>query len=186
MTARIKKEITKRLVESGFKPITITMKVSGDELTITPYGNNITGTQDIVACDISGQHITSQFCEQKDNDVLDFIADTIINYETLKREMADDDTKLEKFYNDRIKGHTRSEQKDGMRYFKAIYEDWKDLSDFAAFEENYDVMKLDETKDETYIRECLALVENISTYSDWYKSVYDRRPTLFDEDGVFC
>lgn len=110
MTERIKKELAKRLEAAKFESITITMKVNGDRITITPcsYLNTITSFDDI-------EYYLMDSCELNlcGGEKLDDIARTLARYDELLEEDA-------KALND-LKAHIR---KYGERA------DWDFVSDY--------------------------------------------------------
>lgn len=84
MQERIQKELAKRIEAAGFEAITITMKVNGDEITITPCGYpRINGWEDIEFF-----LIDSQMLNLCGDEKLEKIAEKIANYDKLLEEDA--------------------------------------------------------------------------------------------------
>lgn len=83
MIEKIKKELEKRFIESGFKSITITMKVNNDKIVINPccYKADINSFDDI-----EWYLMDSQKLNLCGGETLEYIAKTLARYEELLKE----------------------------------------------------------------------------------------------------
>lgn len=83
MINAIQRELAKRIEEAGFKEVTITMKINGDEITITPCGYNIEKWDDIDYFLLDSQKLN--LCG---DGKLEKVAATIADYDKLLEEDA--------------------------------------------------------------------------------------------------
>lgn len=92
---RVKKAIMDKAIESNFKPFTITMKVNGDEIHITPmhrYFGEVTSPEDPI------YWLTESPCLPWIGGDLDDLADDLLHYaEKIARRMAEMNA-LHEFY----------------------------------------------------------------------------------------
>ena len=85
MINKIKNELAKRIDAAGFRKITITMKVNGDKITITPCGDEY----ELHSFDeVEFYILESQKMNLCGGETLDYVAKTISRYEELLEEDA--------------------------------------------------------------------------------------------------
>lgn len=109
MTKRIEKELAKRIEAAGFEAITITMKVNGDRITITPCGYGDLNSFD----DIDFYLMDSWETNLCGGETLEYVAKTIARYNDILKEDAEGIEQL--------KAHIRKHGEDS---------DWDFVSDF--------------------------------------------------------
>lgn len=172
---KIKNELTNRLEKANFKEISITMKKSGDKISITPCAQmpTIESMNDIEYFLLNSTGINLLGC-----DTIDELATTIQNYEAQREHDLNERDRLKEYYEANIKGHDETELTDGNRYSIKLYEAWREQPEmsYEDFETQYDIASLDPQKTTDEIKSNLSLAHSWSFYSDWYKDLYGVRP----------
>ena len=172
MIERIKIELEKRFTNAGFKPITITMKKSGDILKLSPYSESgkVKQLSDIDFILIEGAPASVTGC-----DTIAEMAEKIYNYDTLLDMHEQNIRALRDYYLQKIKYHKTSELIDGNAYNILLHDkeqkliDKKTAINIIAEKHNVSVQ---------YVEDAIKLSDACSAYSDWYKYVYGHRPRM--------
>ena len=185
LTERVQEELIKRLTDAEWHKITINMKKSGHDLTISPCAQ----TADINKLeDVEYFLVESPELPWLGGDTIEVISEQIANYDKHLAEKVDKGKKLRDFYQKNLSGHTAKELRHGNDYFGKIFEIWQQnrkdneisLDDLIN---SYDMSTIAENNDTVdYIKTAIAVSMAFSTYSDWHKDVYGHRPRI---EGVF-
>lgn len=185
----IETELVKRLEDNNWKKITIHMKKSNDTLTIEPFtqGNSINSLNDIDFFMVT----SSSNIPDLGGCTITRIAEQIAEYDSLVKNTADERECCREFYNKKLKGHTTQELSDGLHYRHEIFKEFvcnktkNDACNLIDFVDEYDLSKLvDDTHDETYIKNALTLAADFSEYSEWYRDLYGSRPNNCLTDNI--
>lgn len=181
LTERVQEELIKRLTDAEWHKITINMKKSSHDLTISPCAQ----TTDINKLeDVEYFLVESPELPWLGGNTIEIISEQIANYDKYLAENDDEKKQLRDFYKKHLSGHTEKELRDGNSYFGKIYDIWRQnsknsdisLDDLIA---TYDMSTLTENNDTVdYIKTAIGVSTAFSTYSDWYKDVYGRRPRI--------
>lgn len=178
---RVQDELIKRLTDADWHEITINMKKSGDNVSISPCGqtSNINKLEDVEYF-----LVTSPTLPWLGGDTIETISEQIVNYDKYIAEHIDDRKQLHDFYENHLSGHTDKELRDGNTYFDKIFNIWqqnRDDNNISLDEliNNYDLSSIAENNDTAdYVRTAIKVSMDYSAYSDWHKDVYGRRPQI--------
>ena len=183
---KIEKELTNRFKKANFKPITITMKKSGDKVIITPCSElgHIKNMNDISYFLIESQYVNLCGC-----DTLSELAQTIQNYEDIREQTLKEKHKCHEYYEHNIKGNPVEKLTQGNQYANTIWKAWiaqDEIKDYREFEKQYPIQNLCvKTKQtEEYIKDAISLSHNYEYFSDWYKELYGRRPHNSNNEDI--
>lgn len=168
-----RKALINRFNENGWNDLELTLK-TGDQILISPcpadYGKKAASVNDIEYFLIYSDSV--HLCGSSN---IDDIAKTLNNFSELKAQDISEKEELQTFYDEHIAGHSDKEWKLGnalssmmcnnpnYSYETPLSEVAKDLAEQL-------------NGDAEQFEAALVLVENASTYSDWYKDVYGYRP----------
>lgn len=92
LNKKIKKELVKRFTESGFEPVTITMKSDGTVLTLDPCGYDVASEEDIEFVLVRGTAFAHYF-----DGTLDEASEKLAKYDIVKAEFKQDELDLRSF-----------------------------------------------------------------------------------------
>lgn len=181
LTERIQEELIKRLTDTEWHKITINMKKSGHDLTISPCAQ----TTDINKLeDVEYFLVESPELPWLGGNTIEVISEQIANYDKHLAEKVDEGKELRDFYQKNLSGHTAKELRHGNDYFGIIYDLWRQDTSMPLdeFIKGYDVATIAKNEDTVdYIKTVLAVSMAYSTYSDWHKDVYGHRPRIEDD-----
>lgn len=176
MIQKIENELVTRFETAHWDAITIHMKKSGHDLTLTPCSQkmDITNKADVDFILIDGAPVMFYGCE-----TLKDLAETIANYDAILDEKLEQPKKLRAFAEKSLKGHTLKELRDGNTFVSFMWDRWdtKLYPTWTAFSEAFDYSILvDANHDMDAVKEAIALSHAWDYYSDWYKELYGHRP----------
>lgn len=177
---RIVDELKSRFEKNNWTKLTLTMKPSGDEITIDPcfYDDSNKNAATVEFFLINSPSINIAGC-----DSIRELAYILKDYEADRKDTISNKDACKQFYDMYIAKYSSEEIRQACDYGYKLMTEWqKNHSDESidAFRSNYDYTELDNSgqNDAKRIEELCILSHNLDTYSDWYKDLYGRRPQL--------
>lgn len=184
MAERIRKEIIRRFQQSGNgKSITLQMKNTGDTLFIQSIGDRNEEFFEIDALFNPADEQNPRMPLIFFKDSLDKLIDAVENWDKIHNDTLENIRKLKIYYEKYLKGTTQEELKRGTDLFLKIYAQTNNpdsLSDTASEEDKQTAYRIldKEVGDCKKGERLVSLADRWDFYSDWYKSVYNKRPLL--------
>lgn len=176
---RIIDELKTRFEQNSWDEITLTMKPSGDKITIHPCFYDSTKNEATVEFFL----VNSPSMNIAGCDSIRELAHLLKDYEADRKADIINKADCKKFYDTHIAKYSSDEIKKACDYGYKLMTEWsknhsdQSLDDFTG---NYDYTALDDSgKDNAErIKELCCLSHHLEFYSDWYKDLYGRRPKL--------
>ena len=162
--------LIQRFTQNGWRPLTLTIKATGDKVTITPCIYDGTDTAETVNdCEYFLMDCaTINLCGA---DTIEEIADQLNNFAETKAQDIDDKQRLKQFYQTNLAGFNKHDFQ--MSHIAYDLIECQKLS----IEEAATQMKVSIEDANKYI----TLSHSFSFYSDWHKDLFGFRP-----HSLFC
>ena len=161
----------------------VSVEIDGlDTVSITPC-TQIDKAKSIQ--DIEDYLVYSNIDSYMGNESLDKVINSLLfdNYKKLIEDTNDEKTKLQKFFEKHIKGHSRDEITLGNEITTNAYDSWrphldeyKSFYDYLASKDFISEIAKKYQKSEDEINAAIKLSSDFGTYSDWHKDLYGYRP----------
>lgn len=186
MHTKIKKELMRRFEANNWSKLTLHMKTSGDNITIDPCH---IFTIEHTAATVQYFFIESPSIPQAGEETLNDLVDFIEHYDERCKQAAHTMQVVQDYYMNYIHGKSVEMFMNGNAYMDEIirqYDTSYHKYSLSEFIQKADITSLITDKhDATYIHQAIELSQAAECYSDAYKSVYGRRPTLdANNDGI--
>lgn len=174
-------ELLRRFLVSNWKPITITMKLTQETLTITPVSQNYPTPNEL--SQVEYWLVDGSILPYLSSESLITIAIRLVDYKDLLETSNKSKQNLQSYYERHIKGHSQEEYQKGCTFLDEAHKlfEKRNLSKIKNFWQwvttefpNYIEQTHRGTTSE--VTSALELVDAISTYSDSYKELYGHRP----------
>ena len=176
---RIIDELKARFENCNWDDIQLTMKASGDVITITPcfYDNDNKNSASVEFFLIKSPSMNLAGC-----DTIRELAYTLKDYESDRLQDIQNKDACKQFYDTYIAAYSSEDIRQACDYSSRLRAEWlkQNGQPFDDFADHFDYAALDDSSinDAKRIEELCILSHNVDTYSDWYKDLYGRRPNL--------
>lgn len=171
--------LIERFQASNWQPIMLTIRATGDTVTVTPcfYGNKLPEKPsdcEYFLMDCPG--ILLNGCDR-----IEEVADTLNRFKAIKAKDTQDKVALHEFYKNKLDGVTDQDWTAMRTISKALYEMWQERKETRwedFLQEVKPVLSRQTKQSFAAIDKAIELSDNFDYYADTFKNLYGYYPRL--------